>query len=164
MMTDILFGSFTAGWILRIAWAMEFLQGGGVNRVDENDSGKRDWAFAFGEFLRVIGIAHDSVVSPELIQGATPRRIIKREIFFIFESCKGAAPFRHFLIIADPDFGWIRVVFVAQTECEDLVVCSFENQIMRIFLLWLIATVSFEKVAERVAASKNMIRHFRATV
>ena len=126
------------------------------NRMDEHNPGQRNRAFAFRQFLRVVGGAGDKMVSFAVVELPTARRVVKWERF-VLQRCQLLAPFSDLAIVSNPNFSRLRVEFVTQTKGENLI--SLPQKIMGIGVLLWIGSESIEELGERVVGTNGVLRH-----
>jgi hypothetical protein len=128
-----------------------------LDRLDEDNSGERNWALPLRQLLRVVRIASDQVVVFVFIELVTTLRIIKWQRLLILQRREFAAPVCYDRGVTDPDLVELWVVFCAEAERENLIPMGEEKVGIGVALG--VRAESVEKLGERVTATDFVIRH-----
>ena len=132
-------------------------KGGIGHRLDEHNSGQRNRALAFHELLRVFGVAGDQVVTFVLVKGPAALRVVDRERLPVLERSESSAPLRNHRVVANPNFGGLVIVFVAQAQRENLVAPVEEEMCVGVALR--VCFVRPDELREQVAGAWFVVWH-----
>ena len=128
-----------------------------LNWPDKDNSGKGNRAFALSEFVWVVGVVGDQIVTFVGVQCAVSLGVIEGQGLVVFEGREPLAPLCYGKVVSDPNFEGLGVEFVAQTQREDFV--AFVKKVMGIGIALWISVVRGDEMRESVVLTQDMVRH-----
>jgi hypothetical protein len=130
-----------------------------LNVLDEDYSGKRNGSVPTAQFLWIVCVPGDEVLSHKGVKGAAALGVIKWQRCFVLQGHQLSAPVGYDRVVPHPNFVWMRIEFVPQTEGEDFGASKQKKVSVRVGLR--IGVVRSDKIGKAVVSTKFGVRHIR---